>query len=185
MCTSSSIIMLGKHRTSPPGCPNLSQYRVFEMYPRCTDSEFKESIVARFVDPTSKLRVVVATTAFGMGLDCPCVRNIIHWSPAKDIDSNVQQTGRAGRDVCMSTVVLCNHSEKQFVSKAMVDYYSDELECQRKLGFQDFDDYTLCSTPAAKCCCCDICAATCACGSCLKFNINFSSTFSAICIYLV
>ena len=38
--------MVGKHRTSPPGCPNLSQYRVFEMYSGCTDSE---SIVARGV----------------------------------------------------------------------------------------------------------------------------------------
>ena len=107
----------------------------------------------------------MATIAFGMGLDCPCVRQIIHWGPAEDIDSYVQQTGRAGRDGCMSVAVLFHKNEKQFVSKAMVVYCSNELQCRRKLLFKDFVDSTLCSTPAVKCCCCDICAVTCECGS--------------------
>lgn len=35
--------------TSPPGAPNLSAYRLVDMYSRCTDCSLKELIVARFV----------------------------------------------------------------------------------------------------------------------------------------
>ena len=44
------------------------------------------------------LRVVIATIAFGMGLDCPNVRRIIHWGPSNDVEAYIQETGRAGRD---------------------------------------------------------------------------------------
>ena len=68
------------------------------MFTSCTENSLKYKIVQSFVDSHSNLRVVVASSAFGMGLDCECVREIIHWGPSKDIDSYVQESGRAGRD---------------------------------------------------------------------------------------
>ena len=44
----------------------------------------------------SNLRIVVATMAFGMGVDCPNIRQIIHVGLLDDISSYVQETGRAG-----------------------------------------------------------------------------------------
>ena len=56
----------------------------------------REAAQQRFMD--DDLEVIVATTAFGMGVDKPNVRFVFHSEVADSVDSHYQEVGRAGRD---------------------------------------------------------------------------------------
>ncbi|KAF5670007.1 ATP-dependent DNA helicase Q-like 3 [Fusarium heterosporum] len=66
--------------------------------------EEKKSIQDDFM--TSKIQTVVATIAFGMGIDKPDIRNIVHWDVPSTIEEYCQQVGRAGRDGKQSYCML-------------------------------------------------------------------------------
>jgi ATP-dependent DNA helicase RecQ len=68
---------------------------------------------------TDEVDVVVATNAFGMGVDKPNVRFVLHYDVSESIDSYYQEVGRAGRDGEPAQAVLLYRPEDLGLRKAM------------------------------------------------------------------
>ena len=90
----------------PLGALNSSPSQLVDMFSACTHPKVKNDILQQFCNLDSKLYVVIATIAFGMGMDCPNVRGIMHCGPPSDIKQYIQETGRAGGDDQSSIAIL-------------------------------------------------------------------------------
>ena len=73
---------------------------------------------------TGKSRVMVSTNAFGMGIDKPDVRLVVHIDMPSSIEAYFQEAGRAGRDGNTAyAVTLFGHSDKQTVARRLNDNF--------------------------------------------------------------
>ncbi|XP_022803496.1 uncharacterized protein LOC111340847 isoform X2 [Stylophora pistillata] len=77
---------------------NDSKHVLVEMLHSCTPEANKHNILESFQSASGTIRLLIATIAFGMGIDCRGVHRVIHFGPSKNVESDVQETGRAGRD---------------------------------------------------------------------------------------
>ena len=76
---------LGKDFLHPSHAPDLSKYRLVDMYTSCTETTVKNTIVQAFTC-ASPLGLVITTVAFGIGVDCPHVSQVVHLGAPGDIE---------------------------------------------------------------------------------------------------
>lgn len=119
--------------------------------------------------------IVAATIAFGMGIDKPDIRLIVHYDLPKTLEGYYQETGRAGRDDLPSECVLFysngDKSKLEFFINQITDQaerdsareklanvieYCELRSCRRKYVLEYFGE----NRPETSCDRCDVCLAT-------------------------
>ena len=115
-------------------------------------------------DPEGSLRIVIATTALGMGVDIKGLHWVINYGPRNNMESYLQAFGRGGRDGKNSEALLLFHGHQLHLCEPeTLDFIKCDT-CRRKEMLEQFDDTSSNHGIIPNHLCCDGCAQDCQCG---------------------
>ncbi|XP_061190292.1 probable ATP-dependent DNA helicase RecS [Saccostrea echinata] len=156
---------------------NLYSYIITKL-PKCaevqmfhseTPEDIKTKILNELSDEESTTKLVIATSALGMGVDILKYSNVILYGAPKSIVDIVQEIGRVGRDGMEAVALLLHNSYHLRTVDSEVKDFFKTTECRRLSMLAPFLSEGELSEQKEKTrshSCCDLCADKCDCGSC-------------------
>ena len=137
---------LGANITEPPGLLNIRQLRLVTLFTAVSTPEMREEMLDEFRRRDTILRLVIASSAFGLGVDIPDISRIINWGLPHSLEDLVQETGRAGQNVSQAQAILYYKNMPRTSLCVVGTYYFIYSSCQ----------------------CCDLCSPMCQCLHCIN-----------------
>jgi ATP-dependent DNA helicase RecQ len=105
--------------------------RLIEMLHSGSPSTVKAHVLDQFGDSTKHLRILIATIAYGMGIDCKGVTQVIHFGPSQTIESYMQESGRCGRKGEQSDALLLYNGTTMKLADSDMKEYINSTTCRR------------------------------------------------------
>ena len=154
----------------PLGSPPPTENRLFAMFHAHIDEDDKKTILKSLILADGTCRVIFCTVAFGMGVDVPNVRTVIHYGPSTDADDYFQESGCASRDDKASEAMIFQYPGCLLghVTNKMKGYCKLSADKYRRAELlRHFPSSATAHIDSAipKHICCDLCTVTCSCGS--------------------
>ena len=145
--------------------------RLVDMYHSQTPEDSKQEIVDSLSQSASQKRVIVATSALGMGVDMSGFHSVILYGPPREFVDLVQAIGRVGRDNTPAcALILYNSMHLRKTDIAMKELCINDSKCRRVALMEQFLSHDLLgdiiANESGKHTCCDICTHKCRCSEC-------------------
>jgi ATP-dependent DNA helicase RecQ len=130
--------------------PNLA----VRYYHAGLDRREREATEQWFFD--SEKALLIATSAYGMGVDKKTIRTVIHIDPSNDVESFLQESGRAGRDGLPATSILLlqigsTSSQSTSPKSILTTIFTQTSQCRRDLLLREM------GFGSENCTGCDVC----------------------------
>ena len=160
--------ILGKDLTEPPESPPNYSNCLVSVFTSVSTVHMRELLLQEFSTAGTKLRLLIATTVFGLGVDCSDIERVINWGSPSTLEELVQEAGRGGRDGRPSEAILYPKIVGKRITKAVMNYQENTIECRRVNLFRNF--LFAMQEPnnqlMTACACCDLCSKLCNCSKC-------------------
>lgn len=155
-----------------------------DLYHSETEDIKKDFIINELKESDSKLRILVSTSALGMGIDAKGFNSVILYGAQSNVSDFVQEIGRVGRDNMPSIALVMFNSYHQRLADQAIKKILLTNDCRRLCLLDNFlDDHELIKVKESlvgQHACCDNCALNCMCKECIllpiekmyDFNVN-------------
>ena len=124
-----------------PNMDKRSDHCLLGMYHANTLDKHKKRVMTGLLKVNGVCRVVIATTALGIGINIPNVRYVIHYGPPREVDDFMQEIVRGGRDGKEATSLLYyNGTQLHKCEKPMKVYAKSTGVCLRQITLNQFEE---------------------------------------------